>query len=393
MKVKNLSEQRAELVEAAQSIIDGAKAAGRGLSDEDRAAVDAHLATIKDLDAKIAEKAKNERLMNEVGALFGSSDAPNDPFSERGSHTRGAKGDTREGYISLKSLDDVVAPIAHNLIAGGTKAALTEGQIIETQRVFESPITMGRPASSVWDLIPTRLVEPTYSVMRQTLRDGQAAVVAPGDTKPTSHYLIKRVEERLRIIATLSDPIHEFDLLDFPALTAWLRDELRYSVFTAIEREAFLGDGQGESMTGLLNTSGLQVQAKNGDEVRTVRSAITGLEGQGYTPDALFLNPHDWEKIETSTYLLNDNAASPVDRAARRLWGLPVATSNVMPEGTAVMKSAGSVALMLNERGSELKFGVVGDSFAKNEVIARVETRANLSVFQPAGVTKINLAA
>jgi HK97 family phage major capsid protein len=95
--------------------------------------------------------------------------------------------------------------------------------------------------------------------MRHDTRDNQAAVVAAGARKPTSNYELTPVEDRCRVIAHLSNPISRMSLADAPTLSEFVPVEMFYGVERALEAEIIGGNGTGEHLTGLANTSGVQV--------------------------------------------------------------------------------------------------------------------------------------
>ncbi len=56
---------------------------------------------------------------------------------------------------------------------------------------------------------------PTYAYLQQTTRvNNPAAAVASGDLKPTSTNSISHVEDRLRVVARLSEPVDKYRLSD-----------------------------------------------------------------------------------------------------------------------------------------------------------------------------------
>ncbi|WP_029212586.1 phage major capsid protein [Arsenicicoccus bolidensis] len=320
--METLIQKRTELAREAKGIVDGAKQSGTALTDGQKGRIDAILAEVGQIDAAIKGRLETDKLMKQFDGWTGG---------EPGSGGFAPATTEDRGYLRVGS-KDALAPVLTKATAtgatGGVKSLVSSVDVIEPVMVPEAPVPMGVPASTIWDLIPARRVPRDYSFLQQTTRDNQAKPVAVGEVKPTSQYVMKRVENRLKVVAHLSEPIHIYDLSDNENLARFLANELQYGLFVGVENQLFNGDGTGENFKGLNVTSGIQVQTFKTDPILTTRAAITQLETMGYTPDGIFLNPLDWEAIETSQYLLNDQAGSPVDRAARRLWGVPVAISN-----------------------------------------------------------------
>jgi HK97 family phage major capsid protein len=124
----------------------------------------------------------------------------------------------------------------------------------------DRPVHDGQPRRV--EAIPAQIVRepPTFAYLRQTTRTNNAAPVADGATKPTSVYGLTRAEDRLRVIAHLSEPINKYHLEDAADLRVFVDNELGYGLDLAVEQQLLSGDGTGENLRGILNTSGIQAQ-------------------------------------------------------------------------------------------------------------------------------------
>jgi HK97 family phage major capsid protein len=185
----------------------------------------------------------------------------------------------------------------------------------------------------------------------------------------------------------------------------------------ALEAEIITGSGTGEHIEGMANTAGIQtVPLITGgpstaiDLVRTLRRALTRLEGYGLTGTGWVMNPADWEKVETLATtggeLLMASAGQqvPVDQAARRLWGIPVVSTPSCPAGVAYLADfLGSTKLYVREEANlswsentwdpdALGEGLGASDFARNLVRFRAEGRFGFAVTRPTGVVKVALA-
>ena len=72
--------------------------------------------------------------------------------------------------------------------------------------------------------------------MRQTRRTNNAAVVAEGAVKPTSVYSVERVEDKLDVIAHLSEGVPRYWFVDTAALQGFLANELDYGLRMASKK-------------------------------------------------------------------------------------------------------------------------------------------------------------
>ena len=269
------------------------------------------------------------------------------------------------------------------------KSLATTGAAITSQDFRPDPVALGKPATGLLDVIPTvGHGTPQYSYLRQTTRTNNAAVVADGSTKPTSIYGVTRIENSLSIIAHLSEGIPHYWLNDNPTLTSFVQNELNYGLQRAVEAKV---------LADINATSGIAVQAFATSVPVSIRKSMTLLETTGYTPQAIVLHPSDFETIELllSTTNAVERLGLPYDAAARRLYGVPIATTIAQTAGTAHVLGHGAVAVDHDTLGIQLRWSetATGTAFAQNLVVARLEGRWGTSVYQPAGVVKTALVA
>lgn len=297
---------------------------------------------------------------------------------------------------------------------GRFKALTPSGSVLVDVPAPEA-VAEGRPVTSLRQLMPNVASSGIYAFLKQSLRDSNASVVAPGALKPTSIYEFERVEDRCRTIAHLSEPIPRQDLSDAPALAQFIQVEMFDGLERALEAEIVGGDGTGEHLTGLNATAGIQTVALLGDTgvdlVKTLRRALTRLESYGLTGSGWIMNPSDWEDVETiatedgQLLLAGAGQNVPINQAARRLWGIPVVTSVSCPVGTAYLGDfMGSTRLYIREesmiswsenvfRVDALGEGQGASDFERNLVAARAEGRFGFAVLRPSGIVKVSLTA
>jgi HK97 family phage major capsid protein len=293
----------------------------------------------------------------------------------------------------------------------GVKALIEPTGAVGVPGVIAGLTPIGERVETILQLIPWTGLDGTdaFSYLRETKRTHNAATVAVGEKKPVSTYTVQRVDDRARTIAHLSEPIPRQYLSDVPLLQQYVEGVLREGYQLELEYQILQGDGEGENFTGLLETVGRQVQLFDTDLLTTCRKAITLLELASIPPGAFVFHPADWERFElltetTGGFLLKDATnIVPIDRARRRLWGVPVALSLGIPEGTGLLVDfRGSTRGWERERvrvdWSEA-FYTAGDDyddnpstgFQRNLIQFRCEGRAGFAVLRPRGVVEIAL--
>ena len=176
--------------------------------------------------------------------------------------------------------------------APNVKALATGGSVITGQTFTADPVALGKPATSLLDVLLVMVqVTDQFAYLRQSVRTNNAAIVPEGSVKPTSIYTLTRVEDRLDVVAHLSEALPRFWLLDNVALEQFLSNELEYGLSLAV---------QAMVISDVASTSGIQSQAYATSPRVTLRKSLTKLETTGYTPGFVAVNPADFEAVELS---------------------------------------------------------------------------------------------
>lgn len=399
--IKQIKSDLNSAIADARTITDRAEQAGRSLSDEERGQVERLLAKSKSLNNDI-KRANGDAAIRSAIADLGS--------------TAGYTGSGRAAPPRVKALggtggwSGAVLGTTNGGIAA--KALLPNGQAPISVPLNPEPVRQDEPVLALRQLIPSKPDSVgSWSYMRQTLRDNNAAIVPKGARKPTSLYSLDRVEERSHTIAHLSEPLARQDLDDAAMLGDFLDVEMRLGLELALEDEIVNGSGVGDHFTGLANLSGSHVQLFADDVLSTTRRAITALEIRSLAPTGWVFSPGDWEAIELfgagpGEYALSAGGAQalPVERASRRLWGLPVAVSTTVEPGAGYLVDfAGSTELRIREearldwsenmyRPDAFGAGDGASDFETNRITFRCEGRFGFAVTRPAGVVQVELA-
>jgi len=254
---------------------------------------------------------------------------------------------------------------------------------------------------------PQSLSGDAVSYLRETVRTHNATVVEPLAVKPTSIYTLTRIDDRARTIAHLTEPISRNWLSDAPMLQSYIDGALREGLVLEMENEVLNGDGTGEHFTGIFN-AGVGVQPFFLDVFTTTRQAITTLDLRNVQPTGWAFHPTDWEYFELQVDLVEQYKLKgagqdlPVDRARRRLWGLPVGLSTQMTVGTGILGQWQSATQLWPREEARVDWseaftrevdGEVKSGFQTNAVQFRAEQRAAFGVTAPRRMLIVDLMA
>jgi HK97 family phage major capsid protein len=228
----------------------------------------------------------------------------------------------------------------------------------------------------------------------------KAAVVAEGATKPMSGpFSFDTITTTLKTVAHWV-PITRQAADDNGQLVGYINGRLTYGLMFKRDREVLNGNGTTE-MQGILTTPGIgtyQPGVGNTDaKLITVRKARTQAELALYPPDAVIMNPLDWQDIELDTdangqFRVITSVTEP--GASMRLWGLRVVTTVAMAAGTALIGGFRMGATLWTRQGITI---LMTDShanfFIENTLVILAEHRANVAVHTPAAFVEITFAA
>lgn len=287
------------------------------------------------------------------------------------------------------SFKNMGADVANKILGStiGAKALAPSGAAVVDQEFRPDPIALGQVATGLLDVLPVQ-GHPTaeYAYLRQTTRTNNAAVVAEGDTKPTSVFGVTRVEQSLSVIAHLSEGVPRYWFIDNNMLQGFINNELGYGLYLAIEAKV---------MADINATSGIQTQAYSTSVVETLRKSLTKLELSGLEAASIVLHPSDWEGVELALSTTNaiEHMSLPYDPATRRLWGVPVVTTVSQAAGTGHALARDAVRIDTDNRGVGVQWSETSNAtdFAENMIRARCEGRFGTSVLRPLGVVVADL--
>lgn len=276
--------------------------------------------------------------------------------------------------------------------------ALTDASYSVPPPVPTGIVEEPRRARFVRELLSSETLEvgDRFTYLRQTVRDVQARPVAAGEVKPTSVLTVTRIEDTVRTIAHISEPLSRSDLADFTLLQDFVDGELRYGLLLAEDQQIINGDGTGENMTGLLNTAGILSVARGTDSRSdALRKAITALQKENFEPQVVLMHPDDAEKMflektADGAYMFAAER-SPIDPTTETVWGVPSFVSVAVPVGTAIVADLSSAARLFVREDAAIEFNAShADLFVRNMVVGRAEERLGLAVLRPRAICAVS---
>lgn len=388
-----LKAKRTKALDEARAICSLADQEKRDFTPDERQKVDALLAETKKLSEQIKQMEGDQAMIDRIKELNGG-------FEQ--AHAGDGSGQIKGGAWSaafVKGLNTNYGRKDFLPVAGsvGVPPAMNSiATMSDTGRVETILQFIPRPQSLSGDVV---------SYLRETVRTHNAAVVEPLAVKPTSVYTLERIDDRARTIANVTEPISTTWLADAPMLRSFIDGVLREGLLLALEDEVLNGDGTGEHFEGIFH-AGIGTQAFLTDVFTTTRQAITTLELRNVEPTGWAFHPTDWEYFELQIDLVDQfklrgaGQDLPVDRARRRLWGLPVGLSTQMPQGTGVLAQWAAAFQLWPREEARVDWseafirevdGEAKSGFQTNAVQFRAEQRAGFGALAPRRALLVDL--
>ena len=258
----------------------------------------------------------------------------------------------------------------------------------------------------VRDLFPTRTTTAAViEYFRMTGFTNNAAAVAERDggafaAKPQSSFTFVGEQAPVRTLAHW-EAAHRNVLADEPQLRSIIDNELLYGLRLQEDEQILNGDGIGENLTGIMETSGIQTYdwsdgVLKDNKADALRRAATLSFLAYYEPTGIVLHPNDWEDIELSK---DDNgqylvAVSVALGGEPRLWRIPVVDTPAMTEGKALVGAFGTGAQLYDREQASIRISEQhADFFVRNAIVILAEQRLALAVKRPEAFVAVNFDA
>lgn len=267
--------------------------------------------------------------------------------------------------LTSSNAGDLVIPDRTNILALTPKANLS---ILDA-------ITIGQTTS---DSVQYE-VETTYT--------NNAAETAEDTAAPESALAYSLVTADVKDITTFI-PATKRVLADAGQLTTLIDQRLGYMVRARLQNQVVSGDGTGENLTGLVNTSGIAAQALGSDSrADAVHKSITKVRvaGEGmFEPTVIGIHPNDAEQLflekdVNGNYLFG----GPGGNMNRTVWGLVPLVHIAFPEGNPVIGDFTQAILWLREGLALSMSDSHSDYFVKRKVAVLAVVRAAFGIPEP----------
>jgi hypothetical protein len=271
-------------------------------------------------------------------------------------------------------------------ITGANGYRIYRGTAAGAENVLVGTITSGATVT----FTDTGTVGTNASVPRVDRTAGAATVHAGGLMPETSLTTVATIlsAKKVGIFTTVVDEL----LQDFPTFSQYLEVELQRQITDAENWQLLNGDGTGDNLLGLLNTTGTLSRVKGATDTAldVLEQGITDLRnGPSFCePDAVIIHPSTWSAIRrTKNTLGNYVLGDPGQTTVNDVWGVPVLQTTQITPGVVVMSNLAIATQAFIREGVTLSMTNSADSdFESGKVKIRATERLTLGVARPTAI-------
>lgn len=239
---------------------------------------------------------------------------------------------------------------------------------------------------------PGETASDTVEFYEETTFTNAAAETAEGSAAPESalDYTLRTFP--VQEISTFI-PVTRRVLADMPQMESLIRNRLTLMLAQRRSQQLLQGNGTAPNLRGVLNTSGIQTQAKGSDPVPdAIHKALTKCLVTGDAPaTAVVLHPNDWQDIRLlrtadGLYIWG----SPSEAGPARIWGLDVTQTTSIPENTGLVGAFGTMASAIVREGASIEISTEHSTFfTERKAAILIYQRLALAVYRPAAFCSV----
>lgn len=293
---------------------------------------------------------------------------------------------------AFKGKQGTIGPEAHLDVDLKTLFETSAGWSPEETRTGRLVLDAQRPIQ-VADILPgTTTSQSSVVYMEETTFTSNAAEVAEGGTYGEAALALTEQTSPVRKIAVYL-PVTDEQLEDETQVRGYLDNRLPFMIRQRLDLQLLTGDGVAPNLTGFLNVSGLQSQAKGTDPVPdAIYKGMTKVRVTGQAmPSAVILHPNDWQDIR----LLRTSEGiyiwgNPSEAGPERIWGLQVVQAQALTENTGLVGDFANFSELATRRGMDVQVSNAHSTyFVEGKQAVRADIRVALVVYRPAAFCEV----
>lgn len=249
-------------------------------------------------------------------------------------------------------------------------------------------VVLGAGTTIINSSSPVRV--PTIGTYSPTGWVGENELIPEGDATFGEISLMPTDRKSIKTIVRVSNELIRSSSI---GVSAALQTRMVNDVREALDTALLTGDGEDNTVTGLVNQAGVLTGAYDPTNLDSVLDGVALMAAQEVTPTALLVNSGDYITMRK----IKDADGRPLIQpdltatAQYQLHGVRVVATNKLPTGTAVLADMSKVIVV---RDIDPTIDVLTERYAEYDQTAiRVRTRYDLGLSHPQGVAVLTAGA
>lgn len=331
---------------------------------------------VNDLDVKVQEKFKGGRSpIKDLGQKVVDE-----------SETKGFQNRPAAGSSLKVNFDDVGIKDITNLQASAGPTVFPD----EREEIVPSPVLRQPRVIDLITVLETNSDSVEW-VKAKSETDNTSVQQQQGNALQKSDWTFELNTSNVATLGHIAKSSIQI-LDDAPRLRTYVNTRMRQLLSLALEDQVLLGDGTGANLDGIVPqatdyNANLENAVVDGtaDDIDRIGVMILQVQRSNFPATGILLSPLNWwgivlEKDNDGSYRF----ANAQSQTSPRLWGLPIVSTNAMPEGESLVGNFQVGATFYDRRQTALELATENaDDFEKLMVTIRAYLRATVTVEQP----------
>nr|DAG47843.1 MAG TPA: major capsid protein [Bacteriophage sp.] len=289
---------------------------------------------------------------------------------------------TSSGYADL-----MAGKTKRAVLAAASPVTTPSGSVPVDYQGIKGEPELANVATQAFPHVPTASNAIRY--LKEKSFDNSAAETAEGGAKPESKMEFAAEDANVRTIAHFIRVTKQL-AQDAPALAAYINARMMYGLNRRVEKQILVGDGADDNLKGIFATGNYvphgftsATMPAGSTTLDLVRRCAAVMRKNGYTPNAVFLSPMDFDtlrgmKDNNGNYIMGSPLQAGTDI---RPWGLQVLESPEVPDGKFMVADTRMGATIYEHSAPVLEmFEQDSDNVQKNLYTVRAETALAFAV-------------
>jgi HK97 family phage major capsid protein len=281
----------------------------------------------------------------------------------------------------------------NHLLAGASQKTLLTSADIAPQADRQAVVPSAQFLSDVTDIFtPGTTDSDTIEFYEETTFTNAAAETSEGSAAPESALDFTLRTFAVQEFSTFI-PVTRRSLSDVAGLQSYVEGRLGHMLNLRRSAQLLTGNGTPPNIRGILQTSGIQTQAKGSDPTPDAiyKAMVLARTTGDAEPTGVIFHAQDWQDVRLlrtidGVYIWG----APSEAGPERIWGNTVRVSNSITQNTALVGGFRPYAQIFRREGASIEVSTEHSTFfTERKAAVMIYERLALAVYRPAAFVQV----